>query len=65
MATGDRFFGFDQLQRKSLAALLVEAGLSPEQAQAVQLVASLPTEDPEDGISVWNNNGQLRISEAI
>lgn len=59
---GDRFFGFDQLQRKTLAVLLTEAGLDEAQAAAVALVAGLPTADPGDGVTVWNNAGSLEVA---
>lgn len=62
----DRFFGFDQIQRKTLARLLAEIpveGLTPEQEEALELVASIPTSDPEVAGEVWNDNGVLKVSQ--
>jgi hypothetical protein len=58
----DTYFGFDLIQRKTLAKLLADAGLSTEQTAAVALVAALPTTDPGDGVSIWNNAGSLEVA---
>ena len=53
---GDRFFGFDLIQRKTLARLLSES---------TELLASLPTVDPEDGETIWNDNGVLKVASTV
>jgi hypothetical protein len=58
----DTFFGFDLIQRKTLAKLLAEAGLSAAQTAAVALVTALPTTDPGVLGEVWNDGGVLKSS---
>lgn len=59
----DTWFGFDLIQRKTLEKKLADAGLTPEQAAAVAIVAALPTTDPGVGV-VWNDAGTLKVSVA-
>ena len=58
----DSWFPFDTLQRKTLEKKLAEAGLSTAQTAAVAAVTSLPTTDPGDGVSIWNNAGSLEVA---
>lgn len=58
----DKHFGFNTTQKKTLDRLLAEAGLTSEQAAAVQAVVSLPTADPEVDGAIWNDGGVLKTS---
>ena len=46
---GDKWFGFDLVQRKTLARILAP-------------LLDLPTEDPEVEGEIWNDEGVLKVS---
>lgn len=42
-----------------------EVTLKPEVAALLQIVANIPTTDPQDdGVTIWNDNGTLKVSGA-
>ena len=58
----DRYFGFNLTQRKTLERLLAALDLSDAQLAAINTVAGLPTTDPADGESIWNDEGTLKVA---
>lgn len=54
----DRYFGFNLQQRKTLQSL----GITPELAGLLPLLADIPTTDPEDGETIWNDGGVLKVA---
>ena len=57
----DRFFGFNLQQRKTLQ----ELGLTPATAELLATIAALPTVDPEDGETIWNDGGVLKVASTV
>ena len=57
------YFGFNTTQAKTLERLMGsdDAGLAAL-AAAVAPVSALPTADPGDGVSIWNDEGVLKVA---
>ena len=55
----DTWFGFDLIQRKTLEKKL--AALE----EAAALIAAIPTTDPGDSVTIWNNAGVLELASTI
>ncbi|MCS0497869.1 hypothetical protein NVS89_22520 [Ancylobacter sp. MQZ15Z-1] len=61
--------GGDELVVASGGVITVEEGGAiivggADVTAAVVTVASLPTTDPEDGLSIWNDAGSLKLASA-
>ena len=52
----DTWFGFDLIQRKTLEKKL--AALE----EVAALIAAIPTTDPGDSVTIWNDGGVLKVA---
>lgn len=60
MAQANEYFGFNTTQINTLRKLLGAAEDSPLTEDSP--LANLPTVDPQDGVTIWNDAGVLKVA---